>query len=427
MRRNELPFRWTGILATAAVLLVLTMTATLTMAQQERVLFNFSGTGNGGYIPNGALISDAKGNLYGTTSRGGTYNGGTVYKLTRTKAGRQQTILHEFGTGTDGSEPAYGLLFDASGNLYGVTVNGGAGGGGTVYELTPTAEGTWNETILLNFTYDGVGGSSPDGNLIFDPAGNLYGATLSGGDLANCLGFGCGTVYELSPGLGGTWTETVLYAAPNFYSGPRPTGGLAIDSEGNLYAADQDEIFELTPSAGGGWTRNVIHTFVEFTDDGYQPNGNLVFDAKGNLYGTTFTGGTGTGCGQTSCGTVFELSPKGGGTWSEAILHNFNDNKNDGYNTKSGVIGANGVLYGTTPGGGNGAGCGLTDTCGVAFALVPEAGGTWTEKILFNFDDFESGGYAPATALLFVPEGYLIGTTASGGSNNDGTVFAIKP
>lgn len=430
MRRNELSFGLTGILAIVAVSIIVTMKATPAIAQQERVLFNFDSTASGGYIPNGALISDAKGNLYGSTSRGGTYGGGTVYKLTRTKSGWTETVLHEFGNGTDGSGPGYGLIFDASGNLYGVTVSGGTGnGGGTVYELTPTANGTWNETILFNFIYDGSTGSTPDGNLIFDPAGNLYGATRSGGDLEPCLGYGCGTVYELSPGQGGTWTETILYASPDFYSGPRPTGGLAIDSKGNLYAADQDEIFELSPSVGGGWTRTVIHTFVEFSSDGYQPNGNLVWDAKGNLYGTTESGGIGIGCGQTSCGTVFELSgPVAEGAWTETILHNFNNNKKDGYITQAGVVfGANGVLYGTTPGGGNGAGCGPEDACGVAFALTPTAQGLWTEKILFNFDDYESGGYSPATALLFGPGGYLFGTTTSGGSTNDGTVFAIKP
>jgi uncharacterized repeat protein (TIGR03803 family) len=125
---------------------------------------------------------------------------------------------------------------------------------------------------------------------------------------------------------------------------------------------------------------------------------------------------------------VFELSPQAGGVWTEKILHSFSNNHKDGYNTQVGVIFAtNGVLYGTTADVGNGAGCGLTDACGIAFALVPEAGAPGPKKILFNFDDFDSGGYDPATALLFGPGGYLFGTTSSGGSNNDGTVFAIKP
>jgi len=271
------------------------------------------------------------------------------------------------------------LLLDGRGNLYGITKYGGTSGEGTVFQLTPSAQG-WKESILKNFILRDAGGLDPSGNLIFDKAGNLYGTTLFGGNLSGCPGAGCGTVYELTPGQEGKWTETVLYAPPDAYHGSYPTGGLVFDASGNLYGADLQEIFELRPS-GGARTKNAIHTFTG-TPDGYQPNGNLIFDKAGNLYGTTYIGGTGTGatCDSEGCGTVFELSPRGDGTWNESILHSFSENGTDGYLTYASVIlGPGGVLYGTAPLGGNQTNC-YGGACGIAFALVPKSGGGWTKR-----------------------------------------------
>jgi hypothetical protein len=418
------------LLGTLAISVIFLLgTASFAIAQ-ERVLFSFSsGDGN---IPDGTLIADAAGNLYGTTNRGSTYSGGTAFKLTRNANGNwTETVLHEFGNGLDGSGPNAMLIFDASGNLYGTTKYGGAGKGGTAFELTPnaSASGGWRETILQNFVYGGVGGWSPAGNLIFDGEGNLYGTTLFGGNLSGCFGGGCGTVYQLTPGKGGEWTETVLYAPPDAYHGSYPTGGLTFDSSGSLYGADLQEIFELTPTDGGAWTKTAIHTFTR-GPGGYQPNGNLVFDGAGNLYGTTFLGGTGIGqaCEGEGCGIVFELSPKSGGVWTETILHSFSEDGTDGYLTEASVIlGAHGILYGTAPHGGNQADCDGTNACGIAFAMVPQSGGGWTEKILFNFSGNDGGGVDPAVSLLLGPGGDLFGTTALGGPDGVGTVFAIKP
>jgi uncharacterized repeat protein (TIGR03803 family) len=416
------------IIAISAIFLA--MIAPHAIAQQASVLYSFNTGGNVGYTPTGALISDAAGNLYGTTNRGGIYGGGTAFMLTRKAVvGWTETVLHEFGYGEDGQGPIASLIFDASGNLYGVTKYGGAGKGGTAFELIPSASGEWKEIIIHNFDYDGNGGWSPAGNLVIDGAGNLYGTTFSGGNLAGCLGGGCGTVYELSPGSGGKWTETVLYAAPDAYHGPYPTGGLIFDASDNLYGADLQEVFELTPSTGGAWTKTTLHTFTG-SPDGYQPSGNLVFDAAGNLYGTTFTGGTGAGtaCDGEGCGTVFELSPSAGGVWTETILHSFSENGTDGYLTQEGVIlGANGTLYGTTPFGGDKANCGPEHACGIVFAMVPTTGSGWTDEILFNFSANGEGGLEPDAALIFGPGGDLYSTTVFGGSNAVGTVFAIKP
>jgi len=161
-------------------------------------------------------------------------------------------------------------------------------------------------------------GNTPLAGLISDAAGNLYGTTPSGGSISNCS-TGCGTVFELTPGAGGTWTETVLYSfcpANGCSDGAYPeSGNLVFDAVGNLYGTtafggayqsacgghDCGTVFELSPDGGGKWTETVLHSFGNGTD-GREPLASLIFDAAGNLYGTTAFGGADAG------GTVFELS-----------------------------------------------------------------------------------------------------------------------
>src|ERR1019366_3249147 len=245
----------------------------------------------------------------------------------------QETVLHNFNfNGTDGLSPWAGLIFDAAGNLYGTTHQGGTYGAGTVFELMPVAGGTWTEQVLHSFS-NGADGGDPQAGLIVDTAGNLYGTTVTGGT------YTYGTVFELTPAAGGTWTETVLH---NFNSdgtdGTYPSAGLIFDAAGNLYGTTQDggtsnsgTVFELSPDGSGGWTEGVLHSFGVGTD-GVHPSQGLVFDAAGNLYGTTFYGGT------YAYGTAFELTPAGGGTWTEKILHNFNSDGTDGYHPHAGLI-----------------------------------------------------------------------------------------
>src|SRR5664279_5403051 len=215
--------------------------------------------------------------------------------MTSTLAAAQEQVLHNFNNnGTDGTFPQAGLIVDGAGNLYGTTSEGGtyiscSGGCGTVFELTPNGSGGWTETVLHNFNSNGTDGANPYAGLIFDAAGNLYGTTTTGGT------YYVGTVFELSPSQGGGWTEKVLYSFNyNGTDGNYPQASLTIDAAGNLYGTTwaggpygygYGTVFELTPAAGGGWTETVLHNFVG--TDGAAPLAGLIFDAAGNLYGTT--------------------------------------------------------------------------------------------------------------------------------------------
>jgi uncharacterized repeat protein (TIGR03803 family) len=419
--------------------------APLSAAIKEEVLHSF-GNGKDGQNPYAALIFDASGNLFGTTHYGGSgtckINGGvgcgTVFELTpKAGGGWTEKILHSFeDNGKDGTNPyASSLIFDASGNLFGATVFGGAGtacggyGCGTVFELTPKAGGGWTEKILYSFKDNGKDGTNPYGSLIFDASGNLYGTTGYGG----VHGLNWGTVFELTPKAGGGWTEKVLHSFGMGNDTVYPNPGLILDASGNLYGTTWEggtngygTVFELTPKAGGGWTEKILHSFGK-VEDGQNPYDNsLIFDASGNLYGTTFGGGAeSTGCNDYGCGTVFELTPKAGGGWKEKILHSFNDYSRDGYNPYAGLIfDASGNLYGTTA---NGGGCNDPYSCGTVFELTPKAGGGWTEKTLHSFNDKPKDGYHPNASLIFDASDNLYGTTAEGGTYGYGTVFEVKP
>jgi uncharacterized repeat protein (TIGR03803 family) len=177
-----------------------TMTYTITMAvgvvepppqaasMQEKVIYNFTGLQDGGQ-PSGELIADSAGNLYGATAQGGAYGAGTVFELSFADGAWNETVLHSFGSATDGSEPIGGLVFDAAGNLYGVTRNGGTSGYGAVFKLTPGLSG-WQETVLHSFA-GGADGFNPATGLVIDKTGDLYGTTEYGGALGTVR---CGTV-----------------------------------------------------------------------------------------------------------------------------------------------------------------------------------------------------------------------------------------
>jgi uncharacterized repeat protein (TIGR03803 family) len=430
------------------------VTGTLAAAQQERVLHNFNVTGTDGNHPWGGLIFDAAGNLYGTTSEGGTgqhgtgvcskispYSCGTVFELSHTASGWTEKILHNFH-GTDGWLPTGSLIMDAAGNLYGTTQQGGTGlctpigsknliGCGTIFELSPAAGGNWTETVLHNFNNDGSDGVNPYAGLTSDSAGNLYGTTFVGG------AYSYGTVFELSRGVGGVWSETVLHSF-NFLAsdGASPFAGVILDSAGNIYGTTQGggafsggTAFELKPAVGGGWTETILHNFIfSFSIfDGYTPDGGLTFDAAGNLYGTTVSG---VSNGSMTAGTVFKLSPATGGSWTETILYNFIGPK--GFQPQSDLIfDAAGNLYGTAHFGGTG------NASGTVFELTPQAGGGWAVKLLYDFGKSNgSGGSNPVAGLIFDAAGNLYGTTLTGGSGpcpadgpkgGCGTVFQLKP
>ena len=420
MQSDKRSIRLTALLAIVTATVV--MAGPHAAAQAERVLHSFNNNGKDGVAPYAGLIVDAAGNLYGTTHVGGAYGGGTVFELSpKAGGGWTETVIYAFGNGTDGVFPSGSLIRDALGSLYGTTSQGnGAYSGGTAFQLTPTAGGGWTETVIHVFG-NGTDGARPIGSLIFDASGNLYGTTTLGG--AQNLG----TVFELAPAAGGGWTESVLHAFANLSNGFNPVGGLVFDTAGNLYGTTflGAVAFELRPTAGGSWEGGVIHFFSNLKD-GFNPNGSLIFDASGNLYGTAGSGGANP-CGGAGCGTVFELSPRSGGGWTEKILHSFNNNGTDGYTPSDSVIfDAAGNLYGVTGSGGNNTNCGNGASCGTAFELVPTASGHWREKILHNFSNDGKDGTVPQGRLL-LKGGSLYGTTIGGGTYGYGTVFVIKP
>ena len=309
----------------------------------ETVLYSFA-NGTDGQNPLGNLTFDSAGNLYGTTSMGGTYGKGTVFELSPNGT---ETVLYSFGGGADGQNPSAGLIFDTSGNLYGTTVNGGTYGHGTAFELSPSGAGGWTETALYNFG-SGSDGQNPSAGLIFDASGNLYGTTQNGGL------YGGGMAFELSPNGIGCCRESPLYSFGNGAGdGQHPYAGLIFDTSGNLYgttysggAYSYGMAFELSPNGAGGWTETMLYNFGAGSD-GQNPSAGLVFDTSGNLYGTTQNGGLYGG------GMAFELSPNGIGCCRESPLHSFGNGSGDGQNPYAGLIfGGSGNLYGTTQNGG---------------------------------------------------------------------------
>jgi uncharacterized repeat protein (TIGR03803 family) len=377
-----------------------TLLATSTTVAQESVLHNFNSNGTDGAYPQAGLVIDTVGNLYGTTNNGGTSGFGTVFELTPAADGSwTEKVLHSFGSGADGANPQAGLIFDAAGNLYGTTYEGGTNLYGTAFELTPAGGGNWTEKVLYNFGA-GTDAAYPGGSLIFDAAGNLYGITTFGGPA------GSGTVFELTP-AGGGWTEHVLHNFNSLANGIFPYGGLTFDATGNLYGTTSTggtssggTVFKLT----SGGTASVLHNFGGGTD-GAAPYAGLII-AAGNLYGTTSAGGT------YSSGTLFELTPAGGG-WTETVLHSFGNGSDGATPYASLIIDVAGNLYGTTLSGGAYGG-------GTAFRYNSHG-----VRVLHSFGLPE--GYGPVAPLASDPAGKLYGTANFGGTHNYGTVFEIIP
>ena len=247
----------------------------------ENVLYEFQGSPDGAYPSHGDLLWGQQGHIYGTTTYGGLSNNGTVYELTCSGKICTEQVLYSFAGGTDGSNPQNGVVFDSVGNLYGTTAGGGLYSSGTVFELKYN-NGSWTETVLYNFTGENDGGG-PEGGVIFDNSGNLYGSTASGGSGNQ------GTLFELSPS-GEAWAFSLLYSFPSeIYAGCGPSASLVINSAGNLYGTtacgdpdDAGNLFELTKT-GGNWT----YTDLGDGFGGVFPDGMLAIDANGLIYGTT--------------------------------------------------------------------------------------------------------------------------------------------
>jgi len=254
---------------------------------QERILYNFTGGSDGG-SPLGAVFLDTAGHLYGVTSAGGRYNSGVVYRV-NVAAAPLEAVLHSFGGPGDAMQTSP-VIGDAAGNLYG-TATGGAYPNGIVYQLTPhNATFGWKENVVYAFT-GGADGGAPSGGVIFDASGNLYGATSSGGHVTSFCLSGCGVIFEVTPHSGGNWTESVLYAFQDTDNGVYPNGPVTFDSAGNLYVStmlggthNTGTIDKLTPSMGGPWTETTLTSFPNVLF--LQSNGGLDVDSVGNIFGT---------------------------------------------------------------------------------------------------------------------------------------------
>jgi uncharacterized repeat protein (TIGR03803 family) len=369
----------------------------------ETVLYSFSGGADGGE-PFG-LIRDSAGNLYGTTQFGGITGAcafvqgcGVVYKL---DAAGHYTVLHSFTGGADGSRPQAGVVRDSAGNLYGTTWNGGsANDAGIVYKL----DAAGHETVLYTFT-GGADGGNPTASPIRDSAGNLYGTTQYAGNTPGCIG-GCGVVFKLDA----TGQYTLLYTFTGGADGGNPLGGVIRDSAGNLYGTAS-----VGPESGQGpclfgcgvvfkldatGHETVLHSFTGGADGG-MPIAGVIRDSAGNLYGTT-------------SGTVFKLDATGNYT----VLSAFTGGADGGTPSSGVIVDFAGNLYGTAFGVLSGANA----SQGVVYKLDP----TGHETVLYTFPE-DAGGYAPSGGVIGDSAGNLYGTTQIGGSANLGVVYKLDP
>jgi len=415
--------------ATFALLTALAQGQTLT------VLHPFGNLSGDGANPYAGLTMDAHGNLYGTASDGGYFgdtcsNGcGTVFELNRSGNSFVYRPLYSFQGGNDGDAPYTAVTIGPNGSIYGTTRNGGGSANyGTVFNLQPPATFCravlcpWRESVLIGFNYGN--GAEPYGQPAFDQAGNLYGTTTYGGYL------GEGEVYELTPSNGG-WRENIIY---NFGTdnGPyQPSGGVILDHAGNLYGTSMwgglggyGVVYQLTPN-GGSWIQTTLYSFSGGSDGG-RPSTDLLMDAAGNLYGST-----GWVPETNNPGTVYELTPSGGG-WTYTLLYAFPVGTEGAGSVSNLVMDRNGNLYGTTSFEGPG---GLCDYgCGTIFKLTPSSGG-WIYTDLYDFTGGSDGAW-PFGGVVLDSQGNLYGTAVYGGTGSEyclngaggcGTVWELTP
>jgi uncharacterized repeat protein (TIGR03803 family) len=358
-------------------------------AQTFTVLYSFPWVD--GANPYAGVVRDAGGNLYGTTFDGGASGVGTVFSVD--PAGNE-TVLHSFTGGYDGGSPYGGLVRDKAGNLYGATYSGGTSGVGTVFKID--TDGT--ETVLHNFTGISGDGCYPYGGLFRDEAGNLYGTT------ANCGASGAGTVFKVDP----AGKETVLHSFGNGPSdGAVPTlTSLIMDRKGNLYgvtseggSAGEGVVYKLSKNR----KLTVLHSFTAGKTDGCGPAGTPAMDKQGTLYGTA-------GCGSSDDGVLWKVSNKE----SETVLHNFAGGSADGAYPYAGVIlDAKGNLYGDTTRGG-------TFNVGTVYEMTKAA-----LVVIASFGG-STGGF-PCDNLIVDFQGNFYGTSETGGWTGWGTVWELTP
>ncbi len=398
------------LLSPLLALFVLGLVPDAQCAPKYKVLHAFAGGDDGGYLW-GSLLLDSHGNVYGTTNYWGPYGGGTVFELTPNADGPWTlAVLHGFCAQpgcADGNASTAGLIFDAAGSLCGTTGLGGAYEDGTVFELTPQSGGTWDETVLHSFDKeDGV--TTPYAGVAMDPTGNLFGT-------------GAGWAFELSPGSGG-WTLTGLHEFTGKNGdGVGPLAGVIRDSAGNLYGTTEHggtgkcgdgcgTAYKLHPTSRGRWKETILHSFQAGNDGAFPGVGALTMDSSGNVYGTTDVGGAGYG-------TVFRLTPNADGHWTETILYDIPGGAKGDEPSAGVVVDKAGSLFGTTIAGG-------VSGCGVVFKLAPRGKGKWKYTVLHAFAGYD--GCEPDANLILDSKGNLYGTTVQGGVGY-GVAFELIP
>lgn len=403
--------------STALVLAaILALLAATLPAQTLTTLYNFSGLRIDGFSPNGSLLFDTQGNLYGTTEGFGNSGChkqdlacGTIFKIA---PGGTETTLFAFATGSN-AYPMAGVIEDAQGNFYGTTF--GTGGptslDGTVFRLKK--QKTLNKLHVFRGSRAQPGdGAFPTAGVVMDTQGNIYGTTIQGGS-------GFGTVFEVSA----SGAESIRYK----FTGPdgaNPFGGLILDTQGNLYGTTTDggtngdgAIFKLTPSG----TETVLHSFAG--TDGQFPLAGVIRDAGGNFYGTTEGGG------MFGEGTVYKLDTSG----KETVLHDFSGSPDGNFPDGALIMDAQGNLYGTTADGGN-----IATNCSAGCGTIFKVDSSGKETLLYEFCSKANcvDGYRPTGALAFDAQGNLYGSTVYGGTGQCrigstitgcGTIFKLTP
>jgi uncharacterized repeat protein (TIGR03803 family) len=425
MRGHGFSFQRIAVLALALVVVGFFINPKFAGAQSETELYGFSPTGVEGFFPYSNLVFDKAGNLYGTTLEGGANGAGTAFELSPNgDGGWTHTVIHTFANDDhDGVYPYAGVIFDAAGNLYGTTQYGGWWGAGSIYELSPQPGGGWTELILYSFRPMTSGGEYAVSGLIMDSEGDLYGTTVNGGDYNVCVAAeGCGTVYKLRNIGNGVWEGSTPYSFGSFTypDGANPWAALTFGPSGSLYG---------TTSTGGTYRYGTVFEVTPPASPHHRWTEKVLYSFdKNGVDGTTpmgsvvfdkagnLYGTTDSGGTYNNSGTVFKLSPNGSGGWTESIIYNFGAN-GDGALPVFGdlTIDNAGNLYGATAAGGSG--------YGTVYELSPSASGAWSETMLFRFP--YSGGIYPQAGVTLDAEGNIYGTTLQAGGGLYGAVFQI--
>lgn len=384
--------------------------APLAHTQTFSVIHTFQGPeGSGPQVG----VTVRAGVLYGTAGSGGDGCGmgttcGTVYQLKHVGSNWIANAISLFPTSGNGAgyPPTDRVAFGPDGHLYGMT-NHGWTSNGVVYRLTPppsickTAACLWTTNELHSFTQQGDGTYPLFGDLIWDPQGNMYGTTSSGGAK------GCGIVFVMT-GSGNNWTETPIYSLMGSSDGCSPQSGVAMDSNGNLFGTTnywganfQGSVYELTYVPQAGWKETTLYSFTGGSDGG-SPTAGVIVDSSGNLYGATPS-------------SVFEISPSGN-SWTFQLLYQFPVGWDGPFANLT--LDAAGNLYGTTVSGG-------AFAKGSVFKLTNTENG-WVYASLHDFTGSEDGAF-PMSQVTIDTDGTLYGTAEQGGSNNRGVVWMITP